>query len=147
VGGAAVGGLLALLGSWWQEQRRWAREDRLRWGPARFDAYSRFIEAASLTHDRVFQFMVSFKKNKDRQAFAGSNKELAQPSQEEVEERRHDFENSLSSLTKALAEIDLIGSGATRESAHAVQNAIAEMVSLARRYRLDQLNDLWSRMG
>jgi hypothetical protein len=53
IGGAVVGGLVAFLGAWWQEQRRWTREDRLRWDPARFSAYGRFIEAARLSVNRA----------------------------------------------------------------------------------------------
>lgn len=53
IGGAVIGGLVAFLGTWWQEQRRWQREDRLRWDPARFSAYGRYIEAARLTMNRA----------------------------------------------------------------------------------------------
>jgi hypothetical protein len=59
IAGAAIGGLVAFIGSWWQEQRRWSREDRLRWDPARLSAYGRFLEAAHLSLQRVDSYIAS----------------------------------------------------------------------------------------
>jgi len=171
IGGAAIGGLVAFLGTWWQEQRRWQREDRLRWDPARFNAYGRFVEAARLTINRAEAYVGSVgwakrleeqeqeaQKRADEEYTAAERvnlefidalerpkwqselreqidrKHLAsirvsrQDATEQHERLRLEISNSADSLTKAAAEIELIGSAVTVQAATTLHRHIEGVV-------------------
>jgi hypothetical protein len=93
IGGAAIGGVVAFLGSWWQEQRRWAREDQLRWDPARLSAYSRFGEAARVSVHRAELYAQSLlAQRRVRDAELNAKARADTQFQDFIKRRQADFE-------------------------------------------------------
>jgi hypothetical protein len=174
IAGTVIGGLVAFLGTWWQEQRRWQREDRLRWDPARFNAYGQFIEAARLTMNRAEAYggSVAWAKRLEEQELAAQkqadeeytateseqlqyvhprerpkwqtelrqqidSRHLAsirasgQDATEQHERLRLELSNAADSLTRAVAEIELIGSALTVQAATTLHGHIEEVVRYA----------------